>query len=101
MSTKTDLVDHIKNETRVIADLKTCIEANSCRFKDGEIITELRNKNKEQNGSLKRLADQGDENKVTIDKILNIAEGRKSVWKEVAILVTVVSALIAITAIFI
>ncbi len=97
-STRTILLDHIENEDRDRVELKKCILDNSCRFKDGEIIAELRNKNTQQNGSLVRLETQSLNNANKIHKILNIAEGRKSVWKEVAIFAALLSGFAAFLA---
>jgi hypothetical protein len=89
------LAKHEMNEEEALKDIKKQIEGHTCSLsKETEaIVKTLVDRANKQNGHLAGIEEQGVDQKETLDALLNIAEGRKSLWKEIGIVVASLAAI--------
>jgi len=84
-----DMVRELLEDVKMaeLKEIKKEIKESSCKFRDGEVIAALQDYNKKQNGRLDEIKKQGGNHSTMLTTILAIAEGRKSLWKELGIVI--------------
>lgn len=93
---KSDLKKHQEVSTKITNRIFSKI--NELKCPQEETILALEAYNTEQNGHLKVLAEQGTTTQTKLQEVLNIAKGRKSLWKEVGLVAGTVVGIVAIIA---
>jgi|15BtaG_2_1085339.scaffolds.fasta_scaffold25839_4 vacuolar-type H+-ATPase subunit I/STV1 len=73
-------------------DRHTCTQS----YETKSIVEKLVERTKEQNGHLKAVDSHLESVETTLSTVLNIAEGRRSLWKEVGVVIGAITAIAAI-----